>query len=124
MARKKILLVDDEDAIRFAVHDYLETTGFAVEEAADLRKARALLRTRMPDAIVLDHRLPDGESLDLISEIRAFNPTVPIIVLTGHGTIDLAVSAVKSGADHFLTKPVELPALKVSLERALAAHRA
>src|SRR5260370_22837723 len=123
MARKKILLVDDEDAIRFAVHDYLETTGFAVEEAADLRKARALLRTRMPDAIVLDHRLPDGESLDLISEIRAFNPTVPFIVLTGHGTIDLAVSAVKSGADHFCIKLVQPPRLKGFLIRSFASYR-
>jgi len=114
----KLLIVDDEPGIRFAVRDYFERRGFLVSEAADGRSAREAIRNR-PDAIVLDYQLPDTDALRLIGEIRSVDPDVIVIVLTGHGTIELAVTAVKLGADNFLTKPVELPALQVVLERAV-----
>jgi DNA-binding NtrC family response regulator len=119
-----ILIVDDEESIRFAVRDYLETQGLAVEEAADSRALRATLRKSRPDAIVLDYRLPEGNTLDVLSEIKTVHPDIPIIVLTGHATIDLAVTAVKLGADHFMTKPVELPTLHVMLQRLLSSRKA
>ena len=65
MKRPSVLLVDDEASIRFAVRDYLEVQGWTVEEAVDVRSARAALRTAHPDAIVLDYRLPDGDTLAL-----------------------------------------------------------
>ncbi len=123
MKRPSVLLVDDEASIRFAVRDYLEVQGWTVEEAADVRSARAALRTAHPDAIVLDYRLPDGDTLTLLSEIKAVHPTLPVVVLTGHASVDLAVTAVKLGADHFLTKPVELATLLVILQRLLASRK-
>ncbi len=123
MKRPSVLLVDDEAAIRFAVRDYLEVQGWTVEEAADVRSARSALRTAHPDAIVLDYRLPDGDTLTLLSEIKAVHPTLPVVVLTGHASVDLAVTAVKLGADHFLTKPVELATLLVILQRLLASRK-
>jgi DNA-binding NtrC family response regulator len=123
MKQPCILLVDDEASIRFAVRDYLEVQGWTVEEAADVRSARSALRTAHPDAIVLDYRLPDGDTLTLLSEIKALHPTLPVVVLTGHASIDLAVTAVKLGADHFLTKPVELGTLLVILQRLLASRK-
>ncbi|HEX7677112.1 MAG TPA: sigma-54 dependent transcriptional regulator [Thermoanaerobaculia bacterium] len=123
MKRPSVLLVDDEASIRFAVRDFLETQGWTVEEAVDCRSTRSALRTAHPDAIVLDYRLPDGDTLTLLSEIKAIHPTLPVVVLTGHASVDLAVTAVKLGADHFLTKPVELATLLVILQRLLASRK-
>jgi len=73
--------------------------------------------------MVLDRMLPDGTALELLPKIREIDPTLPVVVLTGHATIDLAVRAVKEGADQFLAKPVELPALLVMLRRLLESQR-
>jgi DNA-binding NtrC family response regulator len=123
MMRNTILIVDDHAAIRFAVRKFLETAGFSVEEAGDCRQAIASLEAKRPSLIVLDYELPDGEAIDLIPQLKDIDPDVPIIILTGHGTIERAVSAVKLGAEQFLTKPVELPALRTMIERAIANGR-
>lgn len=123
MAKLRILLIDDEPGVRFALRDYLETCGYEVEEAETCRAAQEAFRVSRPDAAILDHRLPDGTALDLLPRLKAIDPGAPLIVLTGHGTIDLAVRAVKEGADHFVTKPVELSALAVMLQRALEHQR-
>ncbi len=119
----KILIVDDEPGIRFGVRDFLESEGLEVDEADTIAAAEKLLREGRPDAIVLDHMLPDGTALDLLPRIRESDPVVPVVVLTGHATIDLAVRAIKEGADQFLAKPVELPALLVMLQRLLESQR-
>jgi DNA-binding NtrC family response regulator len=124
MATHRILIVDDERALRFAIRDFLESSGYAVIEAEDLRAARVAVADEEPDLVLLDYRLPDGESSRLIPDLKAFDPDIPIVVLTGHGTIELAVESVKLGADQFITKPVQLPTLKVIIERLLENRRA
>jgi DNA-binding NtrC family response regulator len=119
----KILIVDDEPGIRFGVRDFLESEGLEVEEAESVAGAEKAVREGRPDAIVLDHMLPDGTALDLLPRIREIDASIPVVVLTGHATIDLAVRAVKEGADQFLAKPVELPALLVMLRRLLESQR-
>jgi DNA-binding NtrC family response regulator len=119
----KILIVDDEPGIRFGVRDFLESEGLEVDEADSIAAAERAVRDGRPDAIVLDHMLPDGTALDLLPRIRDLDPSVPVVVLTGHASIDLAVRAVKEGADQFLAKPVELPALLVMLQRLLETQR-
>jgi DNA-binding NtrC family response regulator len=119
----RILLVDDDEGIRFAVRDFLDSNGFEVEEAASSRGAREALQRSVPDAVILDYKLPDGPSLDLIPHVKRPGDEAALIVLTGHGSIDLAVEAMKAGADHFMTKPVDLPVLKVILDRLLANRR-
>ena len=124
MKASKILLVDDDPAIRMAIHDYLDVQGFDVQEAADLAELRIRLRTGRPDAIVLDYMLGHETSLEVVPEIKAVHPDLPIVVLTGHGSIDLAVTAIKAGADQFMTKPLQLDALLVMLQRLLSSRRA
>ncbi len=119
----KILIVDDEPGIRFGVRDFLESEGLEVEEADTVAAAEKAVREGHPDAVVLDHMLPDGTALDLLPRIRAIDASLPVVVLTGHATIDLAVRAVKEGADQFLAKPVELPALLVMVQRLLETQR-
>jgi DNA-binding NtrC family response regulator len=121
--KPRILVADDEDGIRFALRDFLEHGGFEVVEADDCAGAEEAFRERRPDAAVLDYGLPDGNALDLLPRLRAIAPSAPVVILTGQGTIDLAVRAIKEGADHFLVKPVELPALLVILERLLEQQR-
>ncbi|HXE90461.1 MAG TPA: sigma-54 dependent transcriptional regulator [Terriglobales bacterium] len=123
MAKYKILVVDDDEAIRFAVQDYLEAHGFDVADAGNCRAAEDQFRGLRPDAALLDYSLPDGTALDLLPRLRAIDSNVPLIVLTAHGSIDLAVRAIKEGAEQFLTKPVELPAVLLVLQRALENQR-
>jgi DNA-binding NtrC family response regulator len=119
----KILIVDDEPGIRFGVRDFLETAGLEVDEADTVAGAEKAVREGRPDAVVLDHMLPDGTALDLLPRLKELDPSLPVLVLTGHASIDLAVRAVKEGADQFLAKPVELPALLVMLQRLLESRR-
>jgi len=122
-ARYKILLAEDEPAIRAGVRDFLETNGYEVEEAETCQAAEQAFRALRPDAAVLDYLLPDGNTVDLLPRLKSADPDVPILILTGHGTIDLAVRALKEGAEQFLTKPVELPALLVIIQRLIESQR-
>jgi DNA-binding NtrC family response regulator len=119
----KILIVDDEPGIRFGVRDFLESEGLEADEADSVATADKAVREGRPDAVILDHMLPDGTALDLLPRLKEFDPALPVVVLTGHASIDLAVRAVKEGADQFLAKPVELPALLVLLKRLLESQR-
>ena len=123
MAGDRVLVVDDEAAIRFGVGEFLRASGFVVDEAEGCKAAEREFRNGGADIVVVDYSLADGNGLDLLRRLRTIDPDVPVVVLTAHGTIDLAVQAMKEGAEQFLTKPVELPALKVLLDRALEHHR-
>jgi DNA-binding NtrC family response regulator len=117
LKRHRILLVDDDVSIRFGLSEVLRGHGYVVDEAATAAEAREAIRSLRPDAILVDHGLPDGDALDLIPLFLEIDPQLPIFVMTGHASIELAVSAVKAGAEHFLTKPVDLEALRILLER-------
>jgi DNA-binding NtrC family response regulator len=119
----RVLIVDDEPGIRFGVRDFLENEGLEVDEADSSAAAERAAREGRPDLVLLDHKLPDGTALDLLPRLREIDASLPVVVLTGHASIDLAVQAVKQGADHFLAKPVELPALLVLIRRLLESQR-
>jgi len=123
VSKSKILIVDDEERIRFAVHDFFELQDYEVVEADTCATAESAVRDARPDAVVLDYGLPDGNALDLLPRLKAIEPDLPVVILTGQGTIELAVRAIKEGADHFLIKPVELPALLILLRRMLERER-
>jgi DNA-binding NtrC family response regulator len=119
----QILLVDDEPHLRFTIRKFLETRGYGILEADSCQNAIETCRNARPDAIVLDYNLPDGDALGLLPSLQEIQPEVPILILTAHATVDLAVRAMKQGAENFLTKPVELPTLHIVLERALENQR-
>lgn len=119
----KILLVEDDDGIRFGTERYLTRKGFEVRAAATCREARELFVSFVPHAVVTDYRLPDGEGVELVDYFRASRPTIPVIVLTGYATVELAVRAVKHGAENMLTKPVDLGALAEHLNGVVNAGR-
>jgi len=123
MARNKIMLIDDEIGIRFGMQNFLEAHGYDVVQVDNCREAPELFRTAHPDAVILDYALPDGNALDLLPRLKEIDANTPVIILTAHGSIDLAVRAIKEGADQFLTKPVELPSLLVVLQRLIENQR-
>ena len=106
-----ILLIDDEETFVKNVAKYLSTTGHDVQTALNAADGLELLANG-PDAIVLDYRLPDLDGVTLIQRIREVDPNVPILMITGHGSIELAVEAMKAGANDLLTKPVPLNDLR------------
>ena len=123
MVSTRILVVDDEEGARFGVRSFLETHGYEVEEADSCAKAEESFRQAVPDAAIVDYLLPDGNALDLLPRLRGIGPEVPVLILTAYGSIELAVRAIKDGADQFLTKPVELKALLVMLQRIIENQR-
>ncbi|GAC1340000.1 MAG: sigma-54 dependent transcriptional regulator [Myxococcales bacterium] len=121
MGRHSVVVVDDDSSIRFAIRAYLQRHAYEVIEAGTCAEAGEILARVRPDAALLDYELPDGTALDLLPRLR--DAEVPVVVLTANGTIDLAVRAIKEGADQFLTKPVELPALFDVLQRVIEHRR-
>jgi DNA-binding NtrC family response regulator len=123
MSRNKVLVVDDESGVRFGIRDFLEQHGYEIEEAESCQDAQHIFRTSRPDIVIADYMLPDGTALDLLPRLKEIDSGIPLLVLTAHGSIDLAVRAIKEGAEQFLTKPLELPTLLVILQRLLQKQR-
>jgi len=117
------LVVDDESGVRFGIRDFLEQQGYEIEEAETCEDAQNLFRTSRPDIVIADYMLPDGTALDLLPRLKEIDAGIPLLVLTAHGSIDLAVRAIKEGAEQFLTKPLELSTLLVILQRLLQKQR-
>jgi len=118
-----VLLVDDEEAVRFPICRFLGASGYDVVEAEGVADALEKFRTGAPDAAVVDLSLRDGDGLELMRSLRAADGGLPVVILTAHGSIDLAVQAMKDGAEQFFTKPVDLSTLRVVLDRALENRR-
>ncbi|HTU41687.1 MAG TPA: sigma-54 dependent transcriptional regulator [Candidatus Aquilonibacter sp.] len=123
MAKKRIIVGEDDRAIRGALSEFLESLEYEVIEAESCSGIREAFRQCSPDAAILDYSLPDGTALDLLPHLKQSHPSVPLILLTGNGTVQLAVQAIKEGAEQFLTKPVEMSAIAVVLERSLKNQR-
>ncbi len=121
MKQIRVLILDDESTLRTALFRLLDRKGYQVVTAQRMDEARTFLTPEKPfDLAIVDMNLPDGNGLDLISEIKSVSPATQVIVLTGFATIDTAIQATQKGAYHFLTKPFNVEELMSLLEKALA----
>jgi len=124
MAASHILVVDDEPDIRSLVQEILADEGYQVETAEGAVKARAALRIRRPDLVLLDVWMPDTDGISLLREwSEDGRPPMPVVMMSGHGTIETAVEATRLGAYDFIEKPISLAKLLLTVERALEANR-
>lgn len=123
MVGSRILLVEDDAAARFGITSFLEAHDYEVFSAESCQEGLDLFKTSRPDLVMHDYMLPDGNAIDFLPRMREVDSGTPIIILTGLGTIDLAVRAIKEGADQFLTKPLELSALLQTLQRVLKTQK-
>ena len=118
-----ILVVDDEADIRDLVAGILEDEGYAVRTAADSDSALAAIRARRPSLLILDIWMQGGglDGLELLDMVKGFDADMPVIMISGHGNIETAVSAIRRGAYDFLEKPFKSDRLLLVIERALEA---
>ena len=123
-ASESILVVDDESAISELIKEILEDEGYDVDVAADAREARAARRGRRYDLILLDIWMPDEDGITLLGQWRDRGElSAPVVMMSGHGTIDTAVEATRLGAQDFLEKPLSMAKLLVTVRNALDSAR-
>ena len=116
---KRVLIVDDEKNMRWVLGQALSGVGFEVGEAADGKEALTSVAELEPDVMVLDHRMPGKDGMEVLRTLRSKGATFPIIMLTAHGNVATAVEAMRAGATEYLTKPFDLEELKLAIEKAL-----
>ncbi|NOR20729.1 MAG: response regulator, partial [Xanthomonadales bacterium] len=112
MSTHTALIVDDEPDIRELLELTLGRMDIDTRSASDLSQAHALLETEHFDVCLTDMRLPDGSGIDLVRHIQQQHTDLPVAVITAYGSMDSAVEALKAGAFDFVSKPVELNALR------------
>jgi len=119
MKKSTILIVEDERAVLFRYLDGLSEQDYELRTAPDIESARKKLDSFQYDAILLDLNLPDGDALEFLTPLRSSHPYLGIIVIAGNSALPQGISSMQSGADNYLTKPVDLKELQISLEKCL-----
>ncbi len=119
--KKDILIVDDEDDIRALIKAILEDEGYQIREASNSAEALAEVEKKVPDLAILDIWLQesDKDGLEVLEQVKQNNPLLPILMISGHGTIETAVTAIKKGAYDFIEKPFKSDRLLLMITRAL-----
>src|SRR3977135_4494694 len=116
-----ILIVDDEADIRMLIAGVLKDEGYATREAADIAQTLAAIQARQPTLVILDIWLQGSglEGIEILKQLHAEMPSGPVVMISGHGTIETAVEAIKIGAYDFLEKPFKSDRLLLVVERAI-----
>jgi two-component system nitrogen regulation response regulator NtrX len=120
---EKILVVDDEESIRTSLAGILEDEDFSISFANDGIMALDMVRKNMPDLVLLDIWMPHMDGIETLQKIKEFNPSLMVIMMSGHGTIETAVKSTKMGAFDFIEKPLSLEKLLVTVRNALGMRR-
>ena len=119
MATQSVLIVDDEPDIRELLDITLSRMGLHTHSAATLEEAKEIVLRVQPDLCLTDMRLPDGNGISLVQYIQQEFPHIPVAMITAHGSVETAISALKAGAFDFISKPVELENLRRLISSAL-----
>jgi two-component system nitrogen regulation response regulator GlnG len=120
---KSLLVIDDEESVRYSFRTIFSMEGVTVLTAATGAEGLVLVRQQNPDVIVLDLQLPDRTGLEVFGEIQSLAPKRPVLFITAHGTTQTAIEAMKRGAFDYLIKPLDLERLSQVIERAFEAAR-
>ena len=119
MAAQRVLIVDDEPDIRELLDITLSRMGLETFSAATLGEAQSLVSEVSPDLCLTDMKLPDGNGIHLVEYIQEAHSHIPVAMITAHGSVETAISALKAGAFDFISKPIELESLRSLVSRAL-----
>jgi len=116
---KRVLVADDEKNMRWVLSQALTAEGYEVIEASDGKSAMEAVGEQAPDLMILDHKMPAPDGMEVLRRVRGKDLSFPVIMLTAHGNVATAVEAIKAGATEYLTKPFDLEELKLAVEKAL-----
>ena len=119
MKAASILLVDDDRHVLHSMGDWLRDQGYDLDSASSRADALASLAKRVYDVVLADIRLQDGDGFDILNHCRQHHPASSVILITGYGSVDSAVEAIRAGAFDYLTKPLIDDELEMAIERAL-----
>ena len=119
MPTARILIVDDEQLVRWSLHERLNTAGYDILEAGLSSEALERIGAAEIDLVLLDHKLPDGDGLTVLRKIKGAAPDIQVILLTGHASPEQAVEAMKLGAYHYVNKPFNLDEVEMLVQKAL-----
>ncbi|WP_251619889.1 sigma-54-dependent transcriptional regulator [Odoribacter lunatus] len=119
----KILIIDDERSIRNTMKDILTYEGHEVLVAENGMEGLVMFKTEKPDVVFCDIKMPQIDGLEVLERIKEFSTTTPIIIISGHGTIDTAIEAIKKGAYDFIEKPLDLNRILITIKNATDKHR-
>ena len=114
-----ILIIDDEKAIRKTLSEILSYEGYKIEEASDGEEGLRKFRDKTFDVVLCDIKMPRLDGIEFLDKVREYNPDVPVIMISGHGTIETAVEAVKKGAYDYIAKPPDLNRLLITIRNAM-----
>jgi DNA-binding NtrC family response regulator len=117
--KPSILIVDDDEVMRETLSDVLKRGEYEVYSVDSGGETLSVIRKNIIDVILLDMRLPDGDGLELLKKIKEFDTEILVIIMTAYSDIQTAVSAMKSGAYHYINKPFDLEELKLLIEKGL-----
>ena len=115
----KILVVDDDNAHRIMLRTLIGGWGYTVSEANDGAVAIDQVKDQYYDLVLMDVRMVQVSGLEALTQIKTYNPAIPVIIMTAYSSVDTAVKALKAGAPDYLTKPLDFDKLKITIERAL-----
>ena len=115
----KILVIDDEKSIRGTLRDILEYEKFLVDEAADGMEGLEKIKKFRYDMILCDIKMPKMDGLEVLEKIFVITSDTPVVMISGHGSIDTAVEAIKKGAFDFISKPLDLNRLMITVRNAM-----
>lgn len=114
-----ILIIDDEKAIRKTLSEILSYEGYKIDESGDGEEGFRKFREKEYDVILCDIKMPRMDGIEFLEKAKEFNPDIPIIMISGHGTIETAVEAVKKGAYDYISKPPDLNRLLITIRNAM-----
>src|SRR6202789_2374456 len=114
-----ILIADDEKSIRKTLREILEYESYKVDEAEDGAKAFEMLKDGAYDCALLDIKMPKLDGMEVLEKLQGTDADTPVIMISGHGTVENAVEAVKRGAYDFISKPPDLNRLLITVRNAL-----
>jgi len=118
-----VLIIEDEAILAKNIKLFLSRVGYDVKIAETAEDGISQLEVFKPEAILLDFNLPGMSGLECLETIRAIDSTIKVMIITGHGNVELAVNAMKAGAYDFLTKPLSMSKLRLLLEKAMGEER-
>ena len=122
MNMAKILVIDDERSIRNSLKEILQFEGHEVVVAENGMEGLVMVKSEKPEVVFCDIKMPKMEGIEVLERVKSFSPDLPVVMISGHGTIDTAIEAIRKGAYDFIEKPLDLNRILITIKNATDKH--